>query len=72
MPALQIGVNIGFQESSYIASESDESVTVCTVISGLTEGGLAQDLLISLAISGEASAGLLFVQYYNRFIHVLL
>ena len=54
---LQVDIDIGFQESSYIASESDASVTVCTVISGLPEGGLAQDLLISLAISGEASAG---------------
>ena len=54
---LQVDIDIGFQESSYIVSESDESVTVCTVISGLPEGGLAQDLLISLAISGEASAG---------------
>ena len=58
-PALQIGVDIRFQEL-YIVSESDESVTVCTVISGLPEGGLAQDLLISLAIFGDASAGLLF------------
>ena len=54
---LQVDIDIGFQESSYIASESDESVTVCTVISGLPEGGLAQDLLVSLAISSEASAG---------------
>lgn len=53
-------VGIRFQEPAYSVLETAGAVSVCTIIDGVPEGGLAQDLTVVLTAIDGQSAGLLY------------
>ena len=46
---------VSFNQSTYNATEGDSSVDICIEVGSIPNGGLAQDLIVSLQfISAEA------------------
>lgn len=54
-------VGVKFQERAYSVLETGGAVSVCTIIDGVPERGLARDLTVVLTAVDGQSAGLLYL-----------